>query len=48
MRLNVRHIVAIEPVAPDSRVAQLIREAKTPPPPPPPENKEAPKPPATR
>ena len=33
MRLNVRHIVAIEPVAPDSRVAQLIREAKAPRPP---------------
>jgi hypothetical protein len=28
MRLNSRHVVLIEPVAPDSRVAQLIREAK--------------------
>jgi len=28
MRINTRHIVLIEPVAPDSRVAQLIREAK--------------------
>lgn len=28
MRINTRHIVFIEPVAPDSRVAQLIREAK--------------------
>ena len=43
MRLNLRHIVVIEPVAPDSRVAQLIREAKAPRPP---ENEEAPKPPA--
>lgn len=43
MRLNVRHIVVIEPVAPDSRVAQLIREAKAPQPP---ETKEAPKTPA--
>jgi hypothetical protein len=42
MRLNARHIVVIEPVAPDSRVAQLIREAKAPRPP---ETKEAPKPP---
>jgi len=29
MRLNTRHIVRIEPVAPDSQVAKLIREAKT-------------------
>ena len=43
MRLNAQHIVVIEPVAPDSRVAQLIREAKAPRPP---ETKEAPKPPA--
>jgi hypothetical protein len=43
MRLNSRHIVVIEPVAPDSRVAQLIREAKAPRPP---ETKEAPKTPA--
>jgi hypothetical protein len=28
MRINVRHILVIEPVGPDSRVAQLIREAK--------------------
>jgi hypothetical protein len=28
MRINTLHIVLIEPVAPDSRVAQLIREAK--------------------
>ena len=40
MRLNAQHIVVIEPVAPDSRVAQLIREAKAPRPP---ETKEAPK-----
>jgi hypothetical protein len=45
MRLNARHIVVIEPVAPDSRVAQLIREAKAPQPP---ATKEAPKPPATK
>jgi len=40
MRLNAQHIVVIEPVAPDSRVAQLIREAKAPRPP---ETKEVPK-----
>jgi len=28
MRINSRHVVLIEPVAPDSRVAQLIREAR--------------------
>jgi hypothetical protein len=28
MRINARHVVLIEPVAPDSRVAQLIKEAK--------------------
>ena len=28
MRINTRHIIYIEPVAPDSRVSQLIREAK--------------------
>ncbi len=28
MRINTRHIVRIEPVAPDSQVAKLIREAK--------------------
>jgi hypothetical protein len=28
MRINTRHVVLIEPVAPDSRVALLIREAK--------------------
>lgn len=31
MRINTRHVVLIEPVAPDSRVALLIREAKNPP-----------------
>jgi hypothetical protein len=46
MRLNAQHIVVIEPVAPDSRVAQLIREAKAPRPAEPP--KEAPKPPAAK
>ena len=30
MRINSRHIVFIEPVAPDSQVALLIREAKLP------------------
>ena len=40
MRLNGQHIVVIEPVAPDSRVSQLIREAKAPRPP---ETKEVPK-----
>ena len=45
IRLNSRHIVVIEPVAPDSRVAQLIREAKAPRPP---ETKEAPKNPASK
>jgi hypothetical protein len=44
MRLNAQHIVVIEPVAPDSRVAQLIREAKAPRPA---ETMEVPKPPAT-
>jgi hypothetical protein len=29
MRINSRHVVVIEPVGNDSRVAQLIREAKT-------------------
>jgi hypothetical protein len=28
MRINTRHIVRLEPVAPDSRMAQLIREVK--------------------
>jgi hypothetical protein len=28
MRINTRHVLVIEPVGPDSRVAQLIREAK--------------------
>lgn len=28
MRINKRHIVRLEPVAPDSQVAKLIREAK--------------------
>lgn len=36
MRINIKHLVYIEPVAPDSRVAQLIREAKAPPAPAPP------------
>jgi len=36
MRINNRHIVFIEPVAPDSRVAQLIREARAHPAGPPP------------
>jgi hypothetical protein len=36
MRINARHIVFIEPVAPDSRVVQLIREAKAHPAGPPP------------
>ena len=30
MRINTRHVVLIEPVSPDSRVAQLIREANAP------------------
>lgn len=29
MYINARHIVVIEPVSPDSKVAQLIKEAKT-------------------
>jgi hypothetical protein len=29
MRINTKHVVVIEPVGPDSRVAQLIKEAKT-------------------
>ena len=28
MRINLRHVVLIEPVAPDSRMAHLIKEAK--------------------
>jgi hypothetical protein len=28
MRLNARHIIMIEPVAPESRIAKLIQEAK--------------------
>lgn len=28
MRINIQHVVLIEPVSPDSRVAQLIKEAK--------------------
>ncbi len=36
MRINSRHVILIEPVAPDSRVAQLIREAKLHPTGPPP------------
>jgi predicted small lipoprotein YifL len=34
MRINSRHIVLIEPVAPDSRVFQLIMQAHRPAPPP--------------
>ena len=33
MRINTRHVLVIEPVGPDSRVAQLIREVKAAPPP---------------
>jgi len=33
MRINTKHVLVIEPVGPDSRVAQLIREAQTTPPP---------------
>jgi hypothetical protein len=29
MRINTRHVLVIEPVGPNSRVAQLIREAHT-------------------
>jgi len=32
MRINGWHIVMIEPVSPESQMAQLIREAITPPP----------------
>ena len=42
MRINSRHVVYIEPVAPDSRVAQLIREAKKPPAPAPKTEEKAP------
>jgi hypothetical protein len=28
MRINTKHVVVVEPVGPDSRVAQLIKEAK--------------------
>ena len=44
MRINNQHIVFIEPVAPDSRVAQLIREAKAQPAGPPPVQTPAPVP----
>jgi hypothetical protein len=52
MRINGKHVVVIEPVGPDSRVAQLIKEAKaapapkaeTPAPPPPPAPAPAPNP----
>jgi hypothetical protein len=53
MRINIRHVVVIEPVGANSRVAQLIREAKSAPAPeaesPPPVPAPAPpaKPPAT-
>jgi hypothetical protein len=43
MRINSRHVVLIEPVAPDSRVFQLIMQARKPAPPPaPPAAKPAP------
>ena len=43
MRINSRHVVIIEPVAPDSRVFQLIMQAHKPAPPPaPPAAKPAP------
>ena len=53
MRINTRHVVVIEPVGPDSRVAQLIKEAKaapapkaeTPPPAPAPKAETPPPPP---
>jgi hypothetical protein len=55
MRLNARHIVMIEPVAPESRMAKLIQEAKSPPaaappvsPPPTTTPKEEQKPPTSR
>ena len=48
MRINTKHVVVIEPVGPNSRVAQLIREAKAAPAPkaesPPPPPAPAPKP----
>lgn len=52
MRINTKHVVVIEPVGPDSRVAQLIKEAKatpapkaeTPPPAPAPAPAPAPSP----
>ena len=47
MRINSRHVVYIEPVAPDSRVAQLIREAMAGPAAAPKEPAPAPTPPAT-
>jgi len=46
MRINREHVVVIEPVAPDSRVAQLIREARQHPAGAAPPAKEAPPPPA--
>ena len=46
MRVNSRHVVLIEPVAPDSRVAQLLLEAMAPPAAPPKETGPAPTPPA--
>ena len=54
MRINTKHVVVIEPVGPDSRVAQLIKEAKaapapkaeTPPPAPTPKAETPPPPPA--
>jgi len=49
MRINTKHVVVIEPVGPNSRVAQLIREAKATPAPkaetPPPKAESPPPPP---
>lgn len=42
MLINLEHVVLIEPVAPDSRVFQLIMQAKRPPVPAPPEKPQAP------
>ena len=42
MHINLEHVVLIEPVAPDSRVFQLIMQAKRPPAPAPPAKPQAP------
>jgi len=42
MLINLEHVVLIEPVAPDSRVFQLILQAKRPPAPAPPEKPQPP------